>query len=172
MIFLKNFIVDCVENIYCDSYQEIIPNLFLGNYNSAKDDKLLDKIYLVINCSEEIPFHSDKTKNFRVNVPDNLSLDCNLKILVYINQILPVMYSCYKAKKPILVHCRAGMHRSATVIACFLMKYFNFNKDSSIQYIKSKRCVAFFPGPNFDLSLELFYNNIKKSKQVENNHFL
>ena len=172
MIFLKNFIVDCVENIYCDSYQEIIPNLFLGNYNSAKDDKLLDKIHLVINCSEEIPFHSNKTKNFRVNVPDNLSLDCNLKILVYINQILPVMYSCYKAKKPILVHCRAGMHRSATVIACFLMKYFNFNKDSSIQYIKSKRCVAFFPGPNFDLSLELFYNNIKKSKQVENNHFL
>jgi len=172
MIFLKNLIVDCIENIYCDSYHEIIPNLYLGNYNSAKDDKLLDKIYLVINCSEEIPFHSNKTKNFRVNVPDNLSLDCNLKILVYINQILPVMYRCYKAKKPILVHCRAGMHRSATVIACFLIKYFNFNKDSAIQYIKSKRPVAFFPGPNFDLSLELFYKNIKNSKQEENNHFL
>jgi len=172
MIFLKNLVVDCIETFYCDSYQEIIPNIYLGNRNSAKDNTLLDKIYLVVNCSEEISFYSNKTKNFRVNVPDNLSLDCNLKILVYINQILPIMYKCYMANQPILVHCRAGMHRSATVVACFLMRYFNFNKDSAIQYIKSKRPVAFFPGANFDLSLELFYKNILKSKQVGNSHFL
>ena len=165
MNFLKNLVVDTIEITYCDSYQEIIPNVYLGNRNSARDKELLDKIYLVVNCSEELTFYSGKTKNFRVNVPDNLSLDCNLKILVYVNQILPVMFKCYNEKKPILVHCRAGMHRSATVIACFLMKYFNFNKDSAIQFIKSKRYVAFFPGPNFDLSLELFYKNkLKKLK--------
>tara|TARA_B100000963_G_C22635497_1_gene677352 strand:- start:4204 stop:4704 length:501 start_codon:yes stop_codon:yes gene_type:complete len=164
MNFIKNLVVDCVETVYCDSYQEIIPNIFLGNKNSASNVNLLNKIYLVVNCSEDIPFYSDKTRNFRVDVPDNLSLDCNLRILVYINQILPIMYKCYNEKKPVLVHCRAGMHRSATVVACFLIKYFNFSKDCAIQFIKSKRHIAFFPGPNFDLSLELFYKkHVQKS---------
>lgn len=156
MNYIKDFIVDGMELVYCDSYNEIIPNIYLGNKNSAKDTKLLDKVYLVINCSEDIDFYSKKTKNFRVNVPDNLSLDCNLNILVYLSNILPTMIKCYNNNKPILIHCRAGMQRSATVVACFLMKRFGFNKNMAIQFIKSKRPIAFFPGPNFNLSLELF----------------
>lgn len=161
MNYIKNAIVDTMEIIYCDSYNEIIPNIYLGNKNSAQDKVLLDKIYLVINCSEEIPFYSDKTHNFRVNVPDNLSLQCNLNILVYLHNILPTMIKCYDEGKPILVHCRAGMQRSATVVACFLMKKFGFNKDSAIQFIKAKRPIAFFPGPNFNLSLELFQRDLQ-----------
>ena len=61
MNHIKNYIVDSMEYIYSDSYNEIIPNIYLGSKNSATDKSLLDKIDLVINCSQEIPFFSSKT---------------------------------------------------------------------------------------------------------------
>ena len=161
MNHIKNYIVDSMEYIYSDSYNEIIPNIYLGSKNSATDKSLLDKIDLVINCSQEIPFFSSKTKNLRVDVPDNLSLQCNLNILVYLHKFMPIIMDYYDNNKRILIHCRAGMQRSATVVACFLMKKFRFNKDTSIQFIRAKRPIAFFPGPNFNLSLELFQRDLE-----------
>ena len=162
MNYLKDTSIYLSEILICNSYQEIIPNIYLGNKNSSSNKKLLDKIYLVINCSKDLPFYSNNTYNYRVKVDDDLSLDSNLKILTHITRILPFMKKCYLEKKPILVHCRAGMQRSATLLACFLIENFNFTKEIAILYIRSKRPIAFMIGPHFDFTMELFYKRHQK----------
>ena len=49
----------------------------------------------------------------------------------------------------VLVHCRAGMQRSATVVALYLMKKYKMNFESTKNLIRGKRCVAFYPVINF-----------------------
>jgi len=158
MILIKNLLVDFTELFFSNSYDEIIPNIYLGNKNSAKDCNLINQLTLIVNCTENIPFYfTDKKINrFRVSVPDDQSLDSNLRIITYINPILPVIHRCYLKKKKILIHCRAGSQRSATLMACYLIKYHNFTKDMAITYIRSKRSIVFFPGPNFNITLEIF----------------
>ena len=158
MISIKNFLVDLTETFFSNSYDEIIPNVYLGNKNSAKDFKLIDSLNLVVNCTEDIPFYfTEKNINrFRVSVPDDQSLEANLRIITYINPILPMIHRCYTNKEKILIHCRAGSQRSATLLACYLIKYHRFTKNMAITYIRSKRSIAFFPGPNFNITLEIF----------------
>lgn len=160
MDFLKDLVVDTIEMVCCDSYHEIIPNIYLGNKNSATNSELLNKIHLVVNCSRQLPFHSNTTSNFRVDVADDLTTRSNLQILCYVERILPEIFRCYNEEKPVLVHCRAGMHRSATVMACFLIKYFKFDKRGAIAFIKRKRKIAFFPRPHFKFALELFESKV------------
>ena len=169
MKIVKNFLVDLTELFFANSYDEIIPNIYVGNKNSAKDYKLVKQLSLVINCTEDIPFYFDNLKlnRFRVSVPDDQSLDSNLRIITYIKPILPLIHKCYLNKQKILIHCRAGSQRSATLLACYLIKYHNFTKDMAITYIKSKRSITFFPGPNFNITLEIFDKNNPKKNDLK-----
>lgn len=165
MKVIKNFLVDLTEIFFTNSYDEIIPNIYVGNKNSAKDYNLVKNLTLIVNCTEDIPFYfrEKKINRFRVSVPDDQSLDSNLRIITYIKPILPTIHKCYLDKKKILIHCRAGSQRSATLLACYLIKYHNFTKDMAITYIRSKRGITFFPGPNFNITLEIFSKQYSKN---------
>ena len=164
MRVIKNFLVDFTELFLCNSYDEIIPNILLGNKNSAKDYKLLNNLELIVNCTEDIPFYfiEKHINRFRVSVPDDQSMYTNLKIITYIDKILPTIQEYYLKNKKILIHCRAGSQRSATLLACYLIKYHHLTKDMAITYISSKRGIAFFPGPNFNITLEIFSRKYNK----------
>ena len=49
-----------------------------------------------------------------------------------------------------------GISRSCTVTACFLIRYYDFNVEQAIKFIKSKRSVAFYNFP-FKLVLDEWY---------------
>ena len=65
--------------------------------------------------------------------------------------------------KTILVHCAAGMQRSAASIAFMLIAYKMMNETDAMKYIKERRNIAFHPRANFGRSIEYFY------KQYQNN---
>jgi protein-tyrosine phosphatase len=56
-----------------------------------------------------------------------------------------------------LVHCAAGMQRSAACVAMFLMATRNMTPDQAIAFIKERREIAFHPSANFYQSMEGFY---------------
>ena len=70
---------------------------------------------------------------------------------------------------PVLVHCYAGMQRSCAVVACYLIRYHNMNPQEAINFIKSKRSIAFAGRVNFIKTIEEFYlqDQYYKNKKIK-----
>lgn len=68
-------------------------------------------------------------------------------------------------KENILIHCMAGISRSISVTAYFLMKKYHMNFHDSFNFIKKKRSIA-KPNNSFKSQLEKYF--IKKDKFTEN----
>ena len=142
-------------------YDEIIPNLFIGNFRSLKYAAKFD---FIVNCSNDIPFPKSCTNCLRISVNDD-PMDCD-KMLIIMKRldILEKMRNFIKNKQPVLVHCYAGIQRSCTVVACYLMKYYNITPYTAISHIKMKRPYAFDGGVNFQDALYSFYVENKEKK--------
>lgn len=55
----------------------------------------------------------------------------------------------------VLVHCKMGISRSASVVIAYVMKAKNWNLDVALSYVKNKRsCVM--PNDNFLKQLEIY----------------
>jgi protein-tyrosine phosphatase len=78
--------------------------------------------------------------------------------------VLEKIYEHVSNKKPVLVHCHAGMQRSCAVVACYLIKYNYMEPTSAIQFIRFKRPIAFFGQVNFQSAIDLFY--LENNKRV------
>ena len=53
---------------------EILSNLWLGNIVSAKNSRFFieNNINVVVNCSKDLSFYHNNTKNYRISIHDNL----------------------------------------------------------------------------------------------------
>ena len=161
----ENFKIDA-SNILCkykiiNNQNEIINNLWLGNYKSSIDLDFLQKnhIDLIINLSKTLDFlDNDKIFKFRIPIHDNLSNESNIGMIKYFDEAYELIDSYLKNNKGVLVHCKAGAQRSATLIALYLMKKNNIKSFLAKEYIQNKRCVAFFPMTNFQPVLDYFDN--------------
>lgn len=149
-----------------DVAHEIVPRLWLGNKNAASDGEWLrtHKISVVFNCTKDWPFHPDALRKYRVPVHDNLEKEEIQNMYEWAPEILAKLVLEYKRGENILVHCHAGMQRSAAVVAMFLMTVYGMSKNDAIQFIKSKRSIAFFPSANFEPALDQWAATLKKVK--------
>lgn len=59
----------------------------------------------------------------------------------------------------ILVHCAAGMQRSAAIVGMYLIATKGMSWQQAITYIQGIRPIAFRPSPNFKNSLIAFDNS-------------
>lgn len=147
---------------------EIIPNLWLGNKDAARDADFLrqNKIGLVVNCSNDIKnFYEKNIEYIRIPVDDSLQ---NKDFVIMTNHLFPVVpYIDYYLNKnvPVFVHCFAGMQRSASVIAAYLLYKFKIPLYQTIIYIQKKRNIAFTPQINFIDSLLIYDYNMKNSSK-------
>ena len=62
----------------------------------------------------------------------------------------------YVDGKPILVHCAAGMQRSAASVAFMLIAFKKMRGLEAMNFIKERRRVAFYPRANFGRSIDYF----------------
>ena len=68
----------------------------------------------------------------------------------------------HKAGHPMLIHCHAGMQRSTTACAFFLMVLTGQPLIRVMMMIKQKRAVAFEPSPNFAVALRGFEEQVQQ----------
>ena len=89
-----------------NDFDLILPNLYIGNYNSSKNLNFLKEhnIKLIINCTKNLNFIENfKGEKIRIPIDDNRIFKNN-DILKYLN-VLDIIHKNRLAKNNILVHC-------------------------------------------------------------------
>lgn len=128
---------------YENDADKIIKNLWLGNYHSALNLDFLTKhnIKVIINITNDIPCRFEHMNYIHWKVYDQMV--CQRRDMInIIDDIVDHIYIALKHNHGVLVHCKNGHHRSASIIMAFLMRYFGLNFGQSMQYIKSIRPYA------------------------------
>lgn len=143
------------------SAHEIVPGLWLGNRQASQDTQWLNAnhIVTVFNCTKDIPFASTIPYKYRVPVDDNLQAEELRNLELWSREIILKLTAERRQGHRILVHCAAGMQRSAAVVAMFLIAQYRCTPDEAIAFIKSKRPIAFYGQANFGPSIRGFYNS-------------
>jgi rhodanese-related sulfurtransferase len=147
-------------NFFQTHVQQIIPNLWLGDIEASRNENfILDKkIDIIINCTKDLPFANiDYIKKIRIPVDDNLKEKeiNNLSHLIF--DLACFIDVALKNNKRILVHCYAGMQRSAAVVAAFLIKRFKYNIKDTVSYMLKKRPQVFHYGNNINFISSLIH---------------
>jgi dual specificity MAP kinase phosphatase len=130
---------------------EIVPNLFLADYESARLHTP-DNAFIV-NCSKDLPMIRDQ--GVRISVDDNGSQEAMHTMLKALPSVVDLIQT-HLQLQPVVVHCQAGRQRSATVIAAYLYKYGGYSLEDAVHYVRDKKRDAFFWNVNFRDSLEWF----------------
>ena len=153
--------------INTNPYDEIIPNLYLGsikaleysNINYKNNSLNFHMVVDLIKYTNMVNTSMGQKFEKYINLPVNDSPDeCN-NLLKMINdtQVLEKIHLALHQNKPVLVHCFAGMQRSCALVASYLIKYHNFTPINAINFIKTRRPIAFFGSVNFmDLLLTMY----------------
>jgi protein tyrosine/serine phosphatase len=129
-----------------DSYNKISTFLYLGNIDSLEDQ---DKFYLIVNCTKHIPLAKKCKETIRIPVDDHPTECDNMIKFITNTHVLKKIHECRMNQQPVLIHCHAGMQRSAAVLACYLVHYYKMDPYEAIRFIQSKRPIAFYPQANF-----------------------
>ena len=148
-----------------DNANVIIPNLWLGNAQASMDDEFLtaNNIKIVFNCTKTFGFHPSVKRQYRVPVDDNLQEEEIRNMELWSFEIVTKLMSEYKTGRPILVHCAAGVQRSAAVVAMFLIAAYRITPDEAMKFIKERRPIAFFGRANFERAIRGFYDSMEES---------
>jgi dual specificity phosphatase 12 len=137
---------------------EIIPRLWLGNAKASMDEDFIRQkgIQVVFNCTKNLAFSPMIPTKYRIAVDDNLEEAEIRNMELWSGEIAYKIMSEYMNGKTILVHCMAGMQRSAASVAFMLIAFMKLRALDAMKYIKERRNIAFYPRANFGRSIDYF----------------
>ncbi len=141
-----------------DDAHEIIPRLWLGNAKASMDDDFIrrNNITVVFNCTKNLPFSPMIPVKYRIPVDDNLEEAEIRNMELWSGEIAYKILTEYTEGKTILVHCMAGMQRSAASVAFTLIALYKIRALDAMKRIKEIRRVAFHPRANFGRAIDYF----------------
>lgn len=123
----------------------IIPYLYLGSIDEASNMNWLrdNDIKVILNVASEVPLYSNcDIKTYKIYLNDSPLQDI-LPILQYTYSIID---EAIKNRKNILVHCYAGISRSASIVIAYLIMKYGISLQDVYNYVKSKRNII---NPNY-----------------------
>jgi protein-tyrosine phosphatase len=102
-------------------------------------------IRLIVNCTKDLPnyFESSDISYYRIGV-DDLATPDNVSIMTM--NIIPVMnviLDAVKLRRGVLIHCVAGVSRSATVCAALIRHLLTDTVDMAIDHMIKIHPVSF-----------------------------
>ncbi len=144
-----------------ENYTEILKNLYLGNAEAPKQENFFD---LIINVADKLchTYSNNNCKKY-IHLPledENTETQNNL-LLNNLDFLINEIHTALKINKKILVHCRVGVSRSASVVVAAIMKITNSSLIQSICYVKTLRPYIFMYGVHFEKALLEYERKLK-----------
>ena len=136
------------------SYNEIIANVYIGNYKFALDAELLIKegITYILNCGNGLKNFYESENLFKYLYIPLYDSEAQ-KLDKYLDTTNKFIKEGSENGNKILIHCGAGMSRSATICLMYMIIEKKFKFSDAYTLMKQKRkCVM--PNPNFRKLLE------------------
>lgn len=110
----------------------------------------------VINCTKDVSFRFPRLNGFRISVNDdfaeNDTMAHNLPIAVE-----AIESALAFGNSGVLVHCHAGMQRSATVVAALLMRRNRWTPSQAMAHMQTIKPETFRPYPTFGKALAKYH---------------
>ena len=150
--------------------KEIRPGLWIGSEGDSQNPEFMrrNNIAFVVNCSKNIPFKDvPGVDQYRIPIDDSTS-NSDI-ILSHFPIVVRAIDTVLQRGKGVLVHCRAGMQRSAATVAAYLMYKYNMTASNAMAAIKSRKNETFWPTPTFGIALKTYekqlaqFNNTSSS---------
>jgi len=121
----------------------ICHSIWLGNGTLAHDLTFVtdEKIKHIINATPNISnkFQFINYTNFPIK--DKIAFD--IDIIQLLNRGADIINYAIEHDWPILIHCKQGHHRSASIVVFYLMKYKKMDLFDAIYFIKQRRPTVF-----------------------------
>lgn len=120
---------------------KITEYMYLGDVDDARKLKEGSSKY---DCIINLYADSINDKSYRkfkhipviyVNIEDNESEN----IAKYFKYLNDVIQGVERRGEKVLIHCRAGVSRSASVVIAYLMYRYKLNLEEAFEYVKNKR---------------------------------
>ncbi|KAM9334934.1 dual specificity protein phosphatase 16 [Symphorus nematophorus] len=125
----------------------ILPHLYLGCQRDVLNKDLMQQndIGYVLNASNTCPKPDFIPESHFLRVPVNDSF-CE-KILPWLDRSVEFIEKAKASNARVLVHCLAGISRSATIAIAYIMKRMDMSLDEAYRFVKEKRPTI---SPNFN----------------------
>ncbi|XP_077629627.1 dual specificity protein phosphatase 2 [Crocuta crocuta] len=130
---------------------EILPYLFLGSCSHSSDLQGLQAcgITAVLNVSASCPNHFEGLFRYKsIPVEDNQMVE----ISAWFQEAISFIDSVKNSGGRVLVHCQAGISRSATICLAYLIQSRRVRLDEAFDFVKQRRGVI---SPNFSFMGQL-----------------
>jgi hypothetical protein len=153
----------------CPEIEEVLLGVFeswIGRWEPAQNPVWLQKhgIQAVFNCTKDLPFNpSVPTRKYRLAVDDNLQAEEINNMELWAPETVMLVVQEYNRGSHILIHCAAGMQRSAAIMAMTLLVLRGAKPEEAVKFIRSIRPIAFTPAVNFQKAIvgfERYYNEV------------
>ncbi|KAM5228211.1 dual specificity protein phosphatase 2 [Ctenodactylus gundi] len=130
---------------------EILPYLYLGSCSHSSDLQGLQAcgITAVLNVSATCPNHFEGLFRYKsIPVEDNQMVE----ISAWFQEAIGFIDSVKNSGGRVLVHCQAGISRSATICLAYLIQSHRVRLDEAFDFVKQRRGVI---SPNFSFMGQL-----------------
>ncbi|KAL3831705.1 hypothetical protein ACJMK2_023425 [Sinanodonta woodiana] len=141
---------------------EVLPGLILGSQDVAHNLELLQKYKVthILNIATFIEnLDPDLFKYLNINILDDPSVNIMLHFELCFNFI-----EQGRNGGCVLVHCNAGVSRSATIVIAYLMQFREMKYQEAFNYLKEKR-PAICPNEGFRTQLLQFEKQLASQTQ-------
>ncbi|PIK52405.1 putative dual specificity protein phosphatase 1-B-like [Apostichopus japonicus] len=123
-----------------DEPVSILPHLYLGSAFHSGCDNTLQKLGItaVLNVSKRCPNHFPQSLTYK-NIPVDDDTDADLS--EWFHEAASFIDSVKANEGRVLVHCKAGISRSATICMAYLMISRRYRLDEAFEYVHLRRTI-------------------------------
>ena len=136
---------------------EILPGLFLGSTEAANNLLLLQSqsiTHILVSAMECKPSFPEQFHYLHLKLGDAVGSD----LISSLPEALAFISAALEGGK-ILVHCFAGVSRSASLVVAYVMRTLRLTVQEAVTFVKTHRpCIS--PNPGFRLQLRLLEDEL------------